>query len=59
MDDVKVDIRCILKGETAHKFMLIWQKKGLENKTEVIRALINDFYETRNNELQKLEGGMP
>jgi hypothetical protein len=39
----KVDIRCILKGDAAHKFLAIWKEKGLENKTEVVRALIKDF----------------
>ncbi len=52
----KVDIRCILKGETAKKFQLIQHAKGLDNKTEVVRQLIIDYYNTHfSNGTEKLQ----
>jgi hypothetical protein len=40
----KVDIRCILRNETATKFLKIQEAMGLENKTEVVRFLVIEYF---------------
>lgn len=39
-----VKINCLLHGESAERFVAIKKFKGIENKTEVIRSLISDFW---------------
>jgi hypothetical protein len=43
-EDGIVDLRVILEGDSAKQFLKIKQKKGLTQNTEVIRTIINDFY---------------
>lgn len=40
-----VDIRLILKGEIAEKLLKIKEKLGLANNSEVLRFVINNYYE--------------
>jgi hypothetical protein len=40
----KVKINCILTGQTAERFTAIKRAKGIWNKTEVIRTIINEYF---------------
>ena len=40
-----VDIRLRLKGKVRERFLEIKTAKGLENKTEVCRLIINEYFE--------------
>ena len=40
-----VDIRLRLKGKVRERFLEIKNAKGLENKTEVCRLIINEYFE--------------
>ena len=40
-----VDIRVKLKGEVGDRFQRIKRRSGLNNNTEVVRFVINDYYE--------------
>ncbi len=39
-----VDIRVVLEGDIATKFLAIKKSKGVSNNTEVFRSVINDFF---------------
>jgi len=43
-NEEKVDLRCILDGDIAKRFLKIKHSKGLNQNTEVIRAIINDYF---------------
>jgi hypothetical protein len=40
-----VDIRVKLKGEVGNRFQRIKRRSGLNSNTEVVRFIINDYYE--------------
>ena len=40
----KVDLRVILEGDNAKQFLAIKKAKGISQNTEVVRAVINDFF---------------
>lgn len=40
-----MDIRVKLKGEVGDRFQRIKRRSGLNNNTEVVRFIINDYYE--------------
>ena len=40
-----VDIRVKLKGEVGDRFQRIKRRSGLNSNTEVVRFIINDYYE--------------
>ena len=42
-----LDMRLILKGTVKDRFLKIKQKLGLNNNTEVVRFLINNYYEEK------------
>ena len=42
-----LDMRLILKGMVKDRFLKIKQKLGLNNNTEVVRFLINNYYEEK------------
>jgi antitoxin component of RelBE/YafQ-DinJ toxin-antitoxin module len=48
-----LDIRIRLRGEVKDRFRAIKRAKGLTNNTEVVRLIINEYFE-RN--LARLEG---
>jgi len=39
-----VKISCILQGTSATRFLQIKEVKGVHNNTEVVRSLINDWW---------------
>jgi len=40
-----LDIRVKLKGEVRTRFLLIKNAKGLTNNTEVLRLIINEYFD--------------
>jgi hypothetical protein len=48
-----LDIRIRLRGEVKDRFREIKRVKGLTNNTEVVRLIINEYYEEN---LARLEG---
>jgi hypothetical protein len=48
-----LDIRLRLRGEIKDRFLKIKTAKGLTNSTEVLRLIINEYYEEN---LARLEG---
>lgn len=40
-----LDIRVKLKGEVRNRFLRIKSAKGLTNNTEVLRLIINEYFE--------------
>lgn len=48
-----VDIRVILEGDIATKFLAIKKSKGVSNNTEVFRSVINDFFNEHEAALSK------
>jgi hypothetical protein len=48
-----VKISCILQGAAATRFLQIKEAKGIHNNTEVVRSLINDWW---NNHQQEGQG---
>lgn len=48
-----VDIRVILEGDIATKFLAIKKSKGVSNNTEVFRSVINDFFNEHEAVLSK------
>lgn len=54
-----LDIRVRLEGEVKEKFLQIKKVKGLTNNTEVLRFIINEFYESTKREKEGvLRGGL-
>lgn len=43
-EEKMVKINCLLQGDSADRFLEIQKFKGIENKTEVVRSLISDFW---------------
>jgi len=52
-DVLKVYLRA--EGEIAERFLKIKEHLGLKNHTEVIRALINDYWREHEEEIRKSE----
>ena len=52
----KVDLRVILEGDNAKQFLAIKKAKGISQNTEVIRAIINDFFVQNEGALGKFFG---
>jgi hypothetical protein len=50
LENQKVDIRIVLVGKVANHFLKIKETEGLENNTEVLRAIINDYYRSHQAE---------
>ncbi|MBA7629047.1 hypothetical protein ES703_36544 [subsurface metagenome] len=50
MSETVLDIRLRLKGEVKNRFLDIKRAKGLTNNTEVLRLVINEYF---NKKLQK------
>jgi hypothetical protein len=48
-----VDIRVLLEGDNATKFLAIKKSKGVSQNTEVIRSIINDFFNEHEAVLSK------
>lgn len=44
-EDEIVDIRVRLNGEIKRRFLEIKKAKGLTNNTEVVRLIINEYFE--------------
>lgn len=40
-----LDIRLMLQGEVKDRFLKIKNKKKLRNNTEILRLIINEYYE--------------
>ena len=51
--EIVVKIGCLLQGTTATRFLQIKEVKGVHNNTEVVRSLINDWW---NEHLQEGRG---
>ena len=48
-----LEIRVVLHGEVKNRFHYIKRRKGLEANAEVLRLIINEYYE----QLQREEAG--
>jgi len=45
-------IRVVLQGETKRRFNEIKERKGIQNNTDVLRYVINEYYEANPNNNQ-------
>ncbi len=53
LEKQKLDIRVTLVGKVREHFLEIKEAEGLENNTEVLRAIINEYYRTQHVEAKK------
>jgi hypothetical protein len=52
-DDKVLDIRLKLDGDVAQRFLEIKKAKGLKNETEVLRLIINEYYQEKSTRFKK------
>ena len=51
--DSKIDVKVVLEGDVAKQFLAIKRLKGLSQNTEVMRAVIADFFREHESVLSR------
>lgn len=49
-ENQKLEVRVVLEGEVAQRFLAIKKRKGIGNNADVVRFVVSEYYEQMNKQ---------